>query len=87
MTKKQKQLAALFYAIGMFLFVYGFYSTPIYMALTFAGGINLVVAWVMCLKAAYRQGDYGLWFYFILIMGALAMPIYLINGAKNNPTA
>ena len=84
MTKKRKLIIAALYLGGLAIFVLGLFAEPMNMRFVFIGSAAFMASWVMCLKHAWKNiNDNGLWFYFIISAGSIAIPIYLL-GAKAN---
>ena len=80
MSKTKIIISAVAYFMGMGIFIFGLFSDPRSYFTASIGVLVVLVPWFLCLANSMRRSNAGaLWSFFIFILGALAIPIYLIT--------
>lgn len=80
MNLNQKIILFILYLLGMLLFFMGSFGSPFNLRYIFIGTGMLAIPWIACMISAWKEvKDGGLWFYFILFFGSVAIPLYLFS--------
>jgi len=83
-TQRKKQLL-ISYVIGVLLTIAGVYGLKDFnIYLISLGGLFVIVPWVLCLLDATKKKEDGLlWFFLLFFIGAIGIPVYLLNSLSN----
>jgi len=84
MTKQLRITVGIIYFIFMGIMLWGVFSKPeINILKILIGSIGLIIPWIICIVNASKNKMGGLWIWFLIFFGGIAIPIYIFTNKDN----